>query len=573
MAGTRLRIVSIFVSTLLVWVGWTICGSRLLSQDVRIQRLVAMALYHLVRAVQGCPPQPLLATGSFKLQALQFPPLVVTVGTSTTNTVATTNPNGALDWWGNTVQIVLVQPKDPDYWNQACADPQLLFHLDQTKASVSRWESLSHTDIHVPYPDIVVCDEPFQESGEEASRIVWVPVSKTSTTMALFYPSRRSVTLSASQLLLQPLFGPMNDDSLLAVVRLVLVMEPTVPHWKDIVELVSQRAMTMDSAYATTTTAAAARVVNRVEVQVDRSVWFDREPTTANIAGSHTVDLEHVQAVLTKRVRNRPDGQRLLDVVLYVPSTPLHLSNAQDNAVALDGILSGGGDTFLFLVNLTQQMIEPVAVLSAVEATLNRIQQQLLGHSWRLPSSSSTDNVSVQVLSRNEGGGGGGNSQTSAVVVVMVPSLQQTWRASALLLRRWETVQQAAQSAHAILVAATPTATRRVEAYESAWEHLQQAHGIATILASTTAHNESFALLVDQVHHWLDEAESDFAHLLEDFDDWAMPVVDLPIEQYAAIFLPLLFPLLVPVLVTLLREYQRYRALVLKQRGGRGSIE
>jgi Phosphatidylinositol-glycan biosynthesis class S protein len=565
MAGTRLRIVSIFVSTLLVWVGWTICGSRL-HQDVRIQRLVAMALHHLVRAVTTVGrPQPLLATGSFKLQALQFPPLVVTVGTSTTNTVAT-NPNGALDWWGNTVQIAFVQPKDPDYWNQACcADPQLLFNLDQTKASVSRWESPSHTYIHVPYPDIVVCDEPSQESGE-ASRIVWVPVSKTST-IALFYPSRRSVTaLSASQLLLQPLLGPMNDDSLLAVVRLVLVLEPTVPHWKDIVELVSQRAMAMDSAPSWRT-----RVVNRVEVQVDRSVWFDREPTTANVAaaGSHTVDLEHVQAVLTKRLRNRPDGQRLLDVVLYVPSTPLHLSNAQDNAVALDGILSDGGDTFLFLVNLTQQMIEPVAVLSAVEATLNRIQQQLIVHSWRLPSSSSTDNVSVQVLSRNEGGGG---SQTSAVLV-MVPSLQQTWRASALLLRRWETVQQAAQSAHAVLVAATPTATRRVEAFKSAWEHLQQAHGIATILASTTAHNESFALLVDQVHHWLDEAESDFAHLLEDFDDWAMPVVDLPIEQYAAIFLPLLFPLLVPVLVTLLREYQRYRALVLKQRGGRGSIE
>jgi hypothetical protein len=43
---------------------------------------------------------------------------------------------------------------------------------------------------------------------------------------------------------------------------------------------------------------------------------------------------------------------------------------------------------------------------------------------------------------------------------------------------------------------------------KSAWEHVQEAHRIASLLASTTAHNESFALLVDQAHPWLDEAES-----------------------------------------------------------------
>jgi Phosphatidylinositol-glycan biosynthesis class S protein len=558
MAGTRLRIVSIFISTLLLWVGWTIRGSRL-HQDVRIQRQVAMALHPLVRAVFGGSPSPplLVTTGSSldALQALKFPPLVITIGTTTNSTVATM-PSAALGW-GSGVQIVAVQPNDLDYWNQVCANPNLLFDLDQTDVS-SRWESLTHANHFVPYPDVVVCQ---QEPFSETTRIVWVPISATST-IALFYPSRHSTALSSSQLL-QPLLGLMNeysmpyrsDDSLLSV-RLALIMEPTVPYWKDIVELVMQRsAMDMQ---------------DRIEVQVDRSVWFDRDTMpAADTAGSHALDLELVPAVWTKHVPVNVDNQRLLNVVLYVPSTPLHLHN-QDNVSSMDAVW-GNGDAFLFLVQATtQQMTEPVAVLSAVESTLERIQQELLLHSWRLPTSS-TDKVSVQVLSPSNESSDGKPSGA----VVMVPSLQQTWRASATLSRRWKMVQQVAASTQGVLVATAAaeagTKHAQTEAYKSAWEHVQQAHCIATALASTTAHNESFALLVDQVHHYLDEAESTWTTILQDGAWSAAPVVDLPLEQYAAIFLPLLFPLLVPVLVTLLREYQRYRALVSKQRGGRHS--
>jgi Phosphatidylinositol-glycan biosynthesis class S protein len=569
MAGTRLRIVSIFVSTLLVWVGWTIRGSRL-HQDVRIQRQVAMALHRLVRSAMG-GSEPLSSsldtTGeSFMVPALKFPPLIVTIGTTTNSTVAT-KPSAA-DC--NNVQIVLVQqqqqqqPNDPDddYWNQVCANPNLLFDLDPTKTS-SRWESVSHTNIHVPYPDVVVCASSSEPLLSEATRIVWVPVSKTST-IALFYPSHRSPTLSTSQVL-QALLGLVNDDcspphgtdDLFFAVRLTLVMEPTVPYWKDIVELVMQRAMAMDTAATT------ARVVNRVELHVDRSVWFDRAQTDA---GSHALNAELVSAIWTKKLPLHRDGdRRVLDVVLYVPSTPLHLHNTQGNETALDGVW-GNDDMFLFLVNATEEMTN---ALPTVEATLNRIQQQLLMHSWRLPMSSTDNNVSVQVLCRDEGG------RDTCTDVMMVPSLHQTWRASATLSRRFETAQQvAASSAHATLVAAAAAAETRhtpVEAtYKSAWEHVEQAHRIATILASTTAHNESFTLLVEQVHHWLDEAESTWTAIVQDAAwSWA-PVVDLPLEQYAAIFLPLLFPLLVPVLVTLLREYQRYRALVsANKRGGR----
>ena len=41
---------------------------------------------------------------------------------------------------------------------------------------------------------------------------------------------------------------------------------------------------------------------------------------------------------------------------------------------------------------------------------------------------------------------------------------------------------------------------------------------------------------------------------------------DFPMEQYLAIFAPLLFPLLVPMLVTLLREYKQYRDKVKKEK-------
>jgi hypothetical protein len=161
---------------------------------------------------------------------------------------------------------------------------------------MSRWESLLHTNIHVPYPDVIVCQT---EPLSEETRIVWVPVSKTST-IALFYPSRRSTTLSSSQLLLQTMFGAMNDSDLLhragyslLAVRLILVMEPAVPYCKDIVELVMQRiAMAMNNAAST------ARFVNRVELQIDRSVWFDR---TAD--GSHALDVELVSAVWTKKLQ------------------------------------------------------------------------------------------------------------------------------------------------------------------------------------------------------------------------------------------------------------------------------
>jgi hypothetical protein len=66
---------------------------------------------------------------------------------------------------------------------------------------------------------------------------------------------------------------------------------------------------------------------------------------------------------------------------------------------------------------------------------------------------------------------------------------------------------------------------------------------------------------------YLEESDRRLTDVLQD-PALAIPA-DFPMEQYAAIFAPLLFPLLVPLLATLLREYKRYRKLLVqKQKDG-----
>ena len=64
--------------------------------------------------------------------------------------------------------------------------------------------------------------------------------------------------------------------------------------------------------------------------------------------------------------------------------------------------------------------------------------------------------------------------------------------------------------------------------------------------------------------HTLDRATALLAELQT--DPALVVTTDFPLEQYLAIFAPLLFPLLVPMLVTLVREWKRYRRLVAKQK-------
>jgi hypothetical protein len=78
--------------------------------------------------------------------------------------------------------------------------------------------------------------------------------------------------------------------------------------------------------------------------------------------------------------------------------------------------------------------------------------------------------------------------------------------------------------------------------YHETYERLQQL-------------DESIQGLANDVHNMKRIVKQNQSRII----DLNIVIYDLPVEQYMAIFGPLLFPLIVPLLITLVRERARYR--------------
>lgn len=213
-----------------------------------------------------------------------------------------------------------------------------------------------------------------------------------------------------------------------------------------------------------------------------------------------------------------------LQVVLYVPFHPVQLVN-DEGETSRQGAF--GNNTFFAIAN----------AMVNVQGAITSLRDRVIAKCFGLPVNS--DAVFLQSVSD----------------IASIPALYEKLYYGRALAVQYQVIDQKTIKVHDVLLA-LPASVAVSEAvaqqYWKAVDSLTKAR-----LELERGHFREAVWQLEQTNELLQDLETDPA--------LAQPV-DFPLEQYVAIFAPLLFPLLMPVLASLIREYKRYRKLVQKRK-------
>jgi len=509
MAGTRLRILVTFLGPFVAWIA--VAAVTGLRGDVLWRRLRTSAaeLFGHRPADAGPPPLKKNRTATAALEASSS-----SVQHVAPVRIIVTESSQVSHWEESARQL------PPDLYNiqvvSAVGDGQLMRRLCADPAVLDENESL----FPLEDGDLWICQ--FEDATDTAA-VVSARLVLMDSGAAVYYPGSTPPRSSSSNPLSQIFPSPRTITNSKPWRLTVWLDRDFVPkNWKSNLQKVDQWFLQhREGLFAPC---------------VETTDWgVELVPTTKNAMNNKThplTDAAAADSVLLDAawLATRSDGPR---AILYIPfeeNAKIQMDKDANHDDKSNPPLAAVGEDLLIAVVIGE------ATTTTVESALDHLMEQVLVQCLGIPNKN--DDASVEIA--------GVNTYFYETLFYH----QRLATELAALERQATRVRYILQELPSTV--SVPTRILADKKYTQAMEHWQ------------TALQEAAQGWLTDALHTLDRATAILTELQT--DPALVVTTDFPLEQYLAIFAPLLFPLLVPMLVTLVREWKRYRRLAAKQK-------